>query len=108
MSRTNTKVTIKLGTETTKEIKDVYIETINLSPNYKAVAIGENSSKTTVVVKGTKSVLDGIESSMITAKVDLNNYTEGDYEVAVKVEGTDNKATYTAKTTKIKVRITKK
>ena len=45
---------------------------------------------------------------MITAKVDLNNYTEGDYEVVVKVEGTDNKATYTSKTTKIKVRITKK
>ena len=108
ISRTNTKVTIKLGTETTKEINDIYIETANLSPNYKAVAIGENSSKTTVVVKGTKNVLDGIDSSMITAKVDLNNYTEGDYEVVVKVEGTDSKATYTAKTTKIKVRITKK
>ena len=108
ISTTNTKVTIKLGTETTKEINDIYIETINLNPNYKAVAIGENSSKTTVVVKGTKNVLDAIESSMITAKVDLNNYTEGDYEVTVKVEGADNKATYTAKTTKIKVRITKK
>ena len=108
ISSTNTKVTIKLGTETTKEINDVYIETTNLNPSYKAVAIGENSSKTTVVVKGTKNVLDAIDATMITAKVDLNNYTEGDYEVAVKVEGTDNKATYTAKTTKIKVRITKK
>ena len=46
---------------------------------------------------------------MITAKVDLSKCTEeGDYEVAVNVEGTDNKATYTAKITKIKVRITKK
>ena len=108
MSNTNAKVTIKLGNEISKEVNDVYIETTNLAPNYKAVAIGENSSKTTVVVKGTKNVLDTIDSTMITAKVDLKGYSEGDYEVVVKVEGTDNKATYAPKTTKIKVRITKK
>lgn len=108
MSDTNVKVTVKLGTEVSKEINDVYIETINLDSNYKAVAIGESSSKTTVVVKGTKNVIDAIDSSMITAQVDLSGYSEGDYEVAVKVEGNDNKATYAAKTTKIKVRISKK
>ena len=109
LSQTNVKVTIKLGTETSKEINEIHIETTNLNPNFKAVAIGENSSKTTVVVKGTKNVVDSIDSSMITAKVDLSKCTEeGDYEVAVNVEGTDNKATYTAKITKIKVRITKK
>ena len=108
MSSTNAKVTIKLGNEVSKEVNDIYIETTNLAPNYKAVAIGENSSKTTVVVKGTKNVLDTIDETMITAKVDLKGYSEGDYEVVVKVEGTDNKATYAPKTTKIKVRITKK
>ena len=108
LSTTNAKVTIRLGTEITKEIEDIHIETINLNPNYKAVAIGENSSKTTVVVKGTKNVLDSIDSTMITAKVDLKDYTEGEREATVKVEGTDNRATYTSKTTKIKVRITKK
>lgn len=108
MSDTNVKVAVKLGTEVSKEINDVYIETINLDSNYKAVAIGESSSKTTVVVKGTKNVIDAIDSSMITAQVDLSGYSEGDYEVAVKVEGNDNKATYAAKTTKIKVRISKK
>ena len=108
MSNTNAKVNIKLGTEISKEINDIYIETTNLGPNYKAVAIGESSSKTTVVVKGTKNVLDAIDATMITAKVDLKGYNEGDYEVAVKVEGSDNKATYAPKTTKIKVRITKK
>ena len=84
------------------------IETINLDPNYKAVAIGENSSKTSVVVKGTQNVVNSIDASMITAQVDLSGYSEGDYEVTVKAEGDDNKATYAAKTTKIKVRITKK
>ena len=108
ISATNIKVTISLAAVTTKEINDISIETINLDPKYKAVAIGENSSKTTVVVKGTQDVINQIDSSMIKAQVDLNNYVEGEYEVAVKVTGEDNKATYIAKTTKIKVKITKK
>ena len=33
---------------------------------------------------------------------------QGEYEVAVKVAGEDNKASYTSKTTKIKIRISKK
>ena len=108
ISNTNTKVTINLGTEISKEIEDVSIETINLDSKYKAVAIGESSSKTTVVVKGTKNVLESIDSSMIKAQVDLEGYTEGEYEVTVKVTGDDNKVTYTPKTTKIKVKISKK
>lgn len=108
ISDTNVKVSVTLGTEISKEIKDIYIETINLDPSYKAVAIGESSSKTDVIVKGTKNVVDAIDSSIITAQVDLSGYSEGDYEVTVKVNGDDNKATYAAKTTKIKVRITKK
>lgn len=108
MSASNAKVTLSLGTETTKEVTDVSIETINLDPKYKAVALGESSSKITVVLKGTKEVLEKIDSSMIKAQVDLSNYTEGEYEVSVKVTGDDNKVTYIAKTTKIKIKISKK
>ena len=39
---------------------------------------------------------------MIKAQVDLNSYTEGEYEVSVKITGDDNKATYIAKTTKMR------
>ena len=108
MSQTNVKVAVTLGSEVTKEINDVYIETINLNPIYKAVALGENSSKTSVVVKGTKNVVDAIDASMISAQVDLSGYSEGEHEVTVKVTGDDNKAIYAAKTTKIKIKITKK
>ena len=45
---------------------------------------------------------------MIKATVDLAGYKEGDYEVEIKVSGEDEKATYASKTTKIKIRITKK
>ena len=108
MSVNTVNVKITLGDEVTKEINDVTIATINLDQNYKAVAIGEDSSKTSVVVKGTQSVIDNIDASSITAQVDLSGYSEGDYEVEVIVTGEDNKATYTPKTTKIKVRISKK
>ena len=105
---TNVNVDIKIGDEVSREITDVSIETINLDSSYKAVAIGENSSKTSVIVKGTQSVIDAIDESMIKAQVDLSGYTEGEYEVEVKVIGEDNKASYTSKTTKIKVKISKK
>lgn len=108
LSVKNTKVTVTLGEETTKEIKDVMIETTNLDPNYKAAAIGSSSIKTTVIVKGTKEVLDTIDETKIKAIVDLSGYKEGDHEVTITVTGDDVKATYTPKTTKIKIRINKK
>ena len=86
---------------------DIKIDAINLGPNLKAGAIGENSSKTTVVVKGTKEVLDAIDSTTIKATVDLSGLGEGEHTVNVKVSGEEVKANYFAKTTKIKVRITK-
>ena len=109
ISATNVKVNITLAQESSKEVQNVSIETVNLdTTKYKAVAIGENSSKTTVVVKGSKNVVDTIDASTIKAQVDLEGYTEGEYEVSVKVTGEDNKATYTPKTTKIKIKISKK
>lgn len=101
-------VSINVGEEITKEIGDVSIETINLSDEYKAVAVGANSSKTSVVVKGTQNIIEGIDESMLKAQVDLEGYSEGEYEVSVIVSGEENKATYTPKTTKIKVKISKK
>ena len=108
LSTDRTKVSITLGNEESKEINDVYIETINLDSNYKVVAIGENSNKTTVIVKGTKEVLETIDSSSLKATIDLSDYKEGDYEVPVLVEGTDSKATYTSKISKVKIRISLK
>ena len=108
LSVKNTKITVSLGEEETKEINDIMIETTNLDSNYKAAAIGAASIKTTVIVKGTKEVLANIDSNKIKAIVDLTGYKEGDHEVTINVTGDDVKATYTPKTTKIKIRISKK
>ena len=108
LSVKNTKINITLGEEVTKEIKDVRIETTNLDSNYKAAAIGESSIKTNVIIKGTQEVLNTIDESKIKAIVDLSGYKEGDHEVEITVTGDDVKATYSPKTTKIKIRISKK
>jgi len=108
LSVKNTKINITLGEEITKEIENVRIETTNLDSNYKAAAIGEASIKTNVIIKGTKEVLDAIDESKIKAIVDLTGYKEGDHEVEITVTGDDVKATYYPKTTKIKIRISKK
>ena len=49
-----------------------------------------------------------IDETKIKAIVDLSGYKEGDHEVTITVTGDDVKATYTPKTTKIKIRISKK
>ena len=108
LSVKNTKINITLGNEVSKEIKDVMIETTNLDSNYKAAAIGASSIKTNVIIKGTQEVLNTIDESKIKAIVDLSGYKEGDHEVEITVTGDDVKATYSPKTTKIKIRISKK
>ncbi len=100
-------VKITLGEEVTKEINDVKIDAINLGPNLKAGAVGVNSSKTTVILKGTKEVLDSIDPSTITATVDLSGLGEGEHSVEVKVSGEEVKANYSAKTRTVNIKITK-
>ena len=100
-------VKVSLGEEKSMEVDDIRIDAINLGPNLKAGAMGENSSKTTVIVKGTQEVLDAIDSTTIKATVDLTGLGEGEHTVKVNVTGDEVKASYFAKTTTIKVRITK-
>ena len=108
LSVKNTKINITLGEEVTKEIKNIRIETINLDSNYKVSAQKESSTMTDIIIKGTKEVLDSIDESKIKAIVDLSGYTEGEHEVEIAVTGDDVKAKYSAKTTKIKIKISKK
>ena len=102
-------ITVKISVASVEsmEINDIKIDAINLGPNLKAGAIGENSSKTTVIVKGTKEVLETIDAASIKAVVDLSGLGEGEHTVTVVVTGDEVKASYTPKTTSIKVRITK-
>ena len=101
------KVTVDNVTDS-KTVNNIYIETRNLGSSYKVQALSKSDSKINVVVKGTKKVLDSLDESSISAYIDLEGKTVGEYEVDVVVTGTDLRATYTSKVTKVKVRITEK
>ena len=104
-------VTVKVAVDdsTVKEFDNISIATENLDTDkYRVQAASEADSKVTVVVRGSKSIIDSIDSSIIKAYVDLKDLGTGTHEVEVKVSGDDLKLTYTSKVKKVKVVITEK
>ena len=102
-------VKVVLDDSITKEFDDISIATENLdTTKYKVQASSEADSKVTVVVTGSKSIIDSIDSSIIKAYVDLKDLGPGEHEVEVKVKGDDVKLAYKSKVTKVKVKITTK
>ncbi len=101
-------VKVIVDTVTTKEFSDISIATENLDDNYKVQALSEADSRVSVVVKGSKSVVDSIDATAITAYIDLKGYGVGEHNVPVKVKGDDLKLSYSSKTKKVKIRIIEK
>ena len=98
-------IKVELDDETTREIDDVQISTINLGSGLKVQAVSKDDSVIKVIVKGSSEAVNSLDPSTIKATVDLKGYTAGEYEVDVQVTGEDLKLTYEAKTKKVKVRI---
>lgn len=80
---------------------------INVGEGLVAQPVDEDNGIIVVEVQGAEAVIDSITASDITAYVDLKDKTEGEYEVDVKVSGSNPLATYVAKKTKVKVKVTK-
>ncbi len=79
---------------------------VNLDDGLVAQPIDEDNGVIVVEVQGAKSVIDNITASEITAYVDLKDKGPGEYELDVKVTGSNPLATYVAKKTKVKVKVT--
>ncbi len=108
MSVNNVTLKFTLGVSNDKDISDVNIDVRNLNDNYSVQGLSENDIKVTVNVKGVSSVLKNLEPDDITAYIDLKDYKPGEYEIPVKVEGTDSRVQYVSKTKKVKIRIVEK
>ena len=108
MSEKTVKVKVNVSKQEQKEVQNVNIQTVNLGDGLKVQALGEENSKISVIVKGSKEALENLDESKITATVDLSEYTEpGVYDVDVKVTGEDLRLTYESKVNKIKLEIKK-
>ena len=108
MSEKTVTVKVNVGTEEQKEVSGIGIQTINLAEGLKVTALNEENSTVSVIVRGSKELLDDLDTSTITATIDLSEYTTpGTYEVDVKVTGDDLRLSYTSKTQKVRVEIYK-
>lgn len=108
LSVNNVTVNVSLGEISSKDIQDVVISPINLDENKYKAQVNKEDALVTVNVKGVQNVIDDLTASDIVANVDLSGLSEGEHEVAISVEGTDSRVTYTSKTKKVKITIFKK
>lgn len=107
ISEKNITIKVQMEKETSKEFENINLELQNLGSGLKAFGKTEKDTKVTVVVKGTSSLLNALKPEDIKAYVDLTDLIEGEWEVYVKVTGNDLKLSYSPKTAKVKVIISK-
>lgn len=108
MSINNVTAQITLGASTDKDISNVNIDVRNLDDKYSVQGLSESDIQVTVNVKGVESVLNSLTAEDINAYIDLKGYKPGEYEVEVKVSGTDSRVQYLSKTKKVKIRVVEK
>ena len=101
-------VELKVDNIISKDVEAIHITPINVASGYIAQAIGEKNSTVTVIVKGSKEVIDTLDTSTIEAYVDLEGLGVGEHSVEVKVKGDDTRLTYTPRVKEIKIKISKK
>ncbi len=108
ISNKTASIEVTLDDVITKEFTDRQITMLNLNSDYNAYAISKENSIVTVIVKGSSDVVNNLDPNTITATVDLSGYTPGEYEVDVKVTGSDLRLNYESKTKKVKIKIEEK
>ena len=108
MSETAVTIEVKVGTESSKEISGIGIETRNIGDNLVANASSVDDTTATVIAKGVHSVLDSIDTSKISAYVDLTGYGVGNHNVAVVIQSDDPKVQFVSKVKTINIIISAK
>lgn len=108
LSLNNVTVDVSLGEVANRKIEDIGIEYKNLGENYAVQGTDETATKVTVSLKGVSDIINNITADDVKAYIDLSGLEEGEHEVDVKVEGSDNKVTYVSMTKKVKIKIVRK
>ena len=108
ISETTTTVSVSVENETTKEIENIQLVYENLASNYSINAASGKDTSVTVVVKGVESVLKDINEDDVKVYVDLTGYGPGTHDIDVVVEGSDIRATYEPKVSKVTLIISQK
>jgi YbbR domain-containing protein len=108
MSINNVTVSLSI-TDISSESKEFSINLVGINTGEGLVAqpVDEDNATITVEVQGASSVIESITADDITVYVDLKGYTEGEYDLDIKVKGNNPLATYITKKTKAKIKVSK-
>ena len=108
LSTNNTTLDLKVTDVSTQPVEfPINVTGINVPDGLVAQTIDEDNGTVIVEVQGAKSVIDSITASDITAYVDLKDKEPGEYELEVKVNGSNPLANKKKKKTKVKVKLVK-
>ena len=107
MSESNMNISVILGAVSERDITGIVISKKNLKEGYSVNPLSKDDAIVTVNLKGVSNVINKINAEDIVAYIDLEGLTEGTHEVEVKVEKVDARVTYTSKTKKVTVVISK-
>lgn len=91
-----------------RDIKGVRIDSVNVGTGLKVSALTAADSTATIIVNGSKSVIDALEPTTIKAYIDVSGLGVGEHEVEVKVEGDDSRITYIPRDKKVRIVISKR
>lgn len=100
-------VRIEVGDIVSRDIENIPINADNIPAGYTVQVIGEEYRKATIIVNGSKEIVDSIEPASIYAYIDLKGLQSGEHIVEVKARGDNTTVTYSPRVKEIKVRITK-
>ncbi|HOZ54401.1 MAG TPA: CdaR family protein, partial [Bacilli bacterium] len=101
-------ISVTLGEEASKEIKDLPLEYINLAEGYSVQAVGVSNTKVSIIAKGVGEVINALNTADIRAFVDLKDLKVGVQDIQVQVTGEDLRVKYIPELTKVTLRIYKK
>ncbi len=108
ISEKRINISVTLGEETSKEIRDLPLEYINLADGYSVQAVGVSNTKVSIIAKGVSEVINSLNTADIRAFVDLKDLKVGVQDIAVQVTGEDLRVKYIPELTKVTLRIYKK
>lgn len=108
ISEKRINISVTLGEEASKEIRDLPLEYINLADGYSVQAVGVSNTKVSIIAKGVSEVINSLNTADIRAFVDLKDLKVGVQDIAVQVTGEDLRVKYIPELTKVTLRIYKK
>lgn len=96
-------INVAVDNSVTKEFANISVRSENLASGLSVQAATEADTQVTVIVTGSEDVISKLDPSDIIPYIDLEGYSVGEHNVAVKVRGNDLRLTYESKKREVRI-----